>query len=469
MNRIPGAFAMQHFSPSIEHVSVRSLRPYARNARRHNKGQIKQIAASITRFGFNNPILIADDGEIVAGHGRLAAAKLLGLETVPTLRLSHLTEAERRAYVIADNKLALNAGWDREILAIELQGLIDLDFEIELTGFSLAEVDIVLDEARESAPDGADAAVEDTIPIYRHDAPAVSRMGDFWLLGRHKLICGDARDKDAFTLLMGHDTADLVCTDPPYNVPIDGHVCGSGRIRHRDFAMGVGEMDKDEFTRFLVDTLGLAAGCCRDGAIAFVFMDWRHIGNLLSAGEQVFSELKNLCVWNKTNGGMGTFYRSKHELVFVFKVGTASHVNTFGLGDTGRYRTNVWDYAGVNTFRAGRLEELELHPTVKPVDLVSDAIKDCSRRAGIVLDPFGGSGTTLIAAQKSGRSARLIEYDPLYCDVIIRRFQAVTGTPAILAWTGQTFEETAAERAPAEISPDPNPEETTTVPGEEAQ
>ncbi len=426
---------MQLISPSIEHVSVRSLRPYPRNARRHNKGQIKQIAASITRFGFNNPILIADDGEIVAGHGRLAAAKLLGLETVPTLRLSHLTEAERRAYVIADNKLALNAGWDQEILAIELQGLIDLDFEIELTGFSLAEVDIVLDEARESAPDGTDTAVEDTIPTYRHDAPAVSRMGDFWLLGRHKLICG----------------------------------CGSGRIRHRDFAMGVGEMDKDEFTRFLVDTLGLAAACCRDGSIAFVFMDWRHIGNLLSAGEQVFSELKNLCVWNKTNGGMGTFYRSKHELVFVFKVGTAPHVNTFGLGDTGRYRTNVWDYAGVNTFRAGRLEELELHPTVKPVDLVSDAIKDCSRRAGIVLDPFGGSGTTLIAAQKSGRSARLIEYDPLYCDVIIRRFQAVTGTPAILAWTGQTFEEAAAERASAEISPDPNPEGTTTVPGEYAR
>jgi hypothetical protein len=220
--------------------------------------------------------------------------------------------------------------------------------------------------------------------------------------------------------------------------------------------MGVGEMNKEQFTRFLVDTLGLAAARCRDGAIAFVFMDWRHIGDLLSAGGQVFSELKNLCVWNKTNGGMGTFYRSKHELVFVFKVGTAPHVNTFGLGDTGRYRTNVWDYAGVNTFRAGRLEELGLHPTVKPVDLVSDAIKDCSRRAGIVLDPFGGSGTTLIAAQKSGRSARLIEYDPSYCDVILRRFEAVTGTSAILAWTGQTFEDRAAERASAAISDDPS-------------
>jgi DNA modification methylase len=467
MCAVQEAAIMPHCNSSIEQVSVQSLKPYPRNARRHSKVQIKQIAASIERFGFNNPILVADDGEIVAGHGRLAAAKLLGMETVPTLRLSHLNEAERRAYVIADNKLALNAGWDREILAIELQGLVDLNFEVELTGFSLAEVEIVLDEARESATVGTDALVEDTIPVYRRDTPAVSQMGDFWLLGRHKLICGDARDGGAHTLLMGDDVADLICTDPPYNVPIDGHVCGSGRIRHRDFAMGAGEMNKDQFTRFLVDSLGPAAARCRDGAIAFVFMDWRHIGEVLSAGEQVFSELKNLCVWNKTNGGMGTFYRSKHELVFVFKVGTAPHINTFGLGETGRYRTNVWEYAGVNTFRAGRLEELELHPTVKPVELVSDAIKDCTRRAGIVLDPFGGSGTTLIAAQKSGRSARLIEYDPSYCDVIIRRFEAVTGTSAVLAWTRQTFEERLAERAASGTSEEISLERSSAAAGED--
>ena len=208
--------------------------------------------------------------------------------------------------------------------------------------------------------------------------------------------------------------------------------------------MGVGEMNKDQFTRFLVDTLGPAAARCRDGAIAYVFMDWRHMGELLKAGEQVFSELKNLCIWTKTNGGMGTFYRSKHELVFVFKVGTAQHVNTFGLGETGRYRTNVWEYAGVNTFREGRLDDLEMHPTAKPVDLVADAMKDCSRRGALVLDPFGGSGTTLIAAQKSGRLARLIEYDPAYCEVILRRFEAGTGMSAILARTGQTFEDVAA-------------------------
>ncbi len=454
---------MRTFSPVIEHVSVRSLKPYAGNARRHGKAQIKQIAASIERFGFTNPVLIADDGEIVAGHGRVAAAKLLGIETVPVLRLSHLTEAERRAYVIADNKLALNAGWDREMLAIELQGLVDLEFEVESIGFSLAEIDIVLDEARESAADGADTSSEDAIPPYRHEEPAVTRLGDLWTLGRHKLICGDARDADGYSLLLGDEAVDLMCTDPPYNVPIDGHVCGSGRIRHRNFAMGVGEMNKSQFTRFLVNTLGLAATRCRDGAIAFVFMDWRHMGELLSAGEEVFSELKNLCIWNKTNGGMGTFYRSKHELIFVFKVGAAPHVNTFGLGETGRYRTNVWDYAGVNTFRVGRLDDLELHPTVKPVDLVADAIKDCSRRGAIVLDPFGGSGTTMVAAQKSGRRARLIEYDPAYCDVILRRFEAVTGACAILARTGQTFEDVAAARAQPERLHNPDQDGSSTI------
>ncbi len=308
----------------------------------------------------------------------------------------------------------------------------------------------------QGAPDGADASIEDTIPPYRHDGPAVTQPGDLWVLGRHRLICADARDAGSYAALLGDEAVDLMCTDPPYNVPIDGHVCGSGRIRHRNFAMGVGEMNKDQFTRFLVDTLGLAAARCRDGAIAYVFMDWRHMGELLNAGEQVFSELKNLCIWNKTNGGMGTFYRSKHELIFVFKVGTAQHVNTFGLGETGRYRTNVWEYAGVNSFREGRLDDLELHPTVKPVDLVADAIKDCSRRRAVILDPFGGSGTTMVAAQKSGRLGRLIEYDPAYCDVILQRFEAMTGTSAILARTGQTFEDGAAASTQPETSHDPN-------------
>jgi DNA modification methylase len=362
------------------------------------------------------------------------------------VRLAHLDAAQRRAYVLADNKLALNAGWDRDLLAIELQGLIDIEFDVELTGFSAAEIDIVLEEAHESSPDGP--AEPEDIPLAPGDpASAVTRPGDVWCLGRHRLICGDARDRAVLAMLMGDERADLIFTDPPYNVPIDGHVTGLGRIRHREFAMGVGEMSAEAFTGFLQQTLGHAAALARDGAIAFVCMDWRHMGELLEAGQAVSWKLKNLCVWNKTNGGMGTFYRSKHELVFVFKVGTAAHTNTFGLGDSGRYRTNVWDFAGVNTMRAGRREDLAMHPTVKPVALVAEAIKDCSRRGEIVLDCFGGSGTTLMAAQKTGRLARLIECDPSYCDNILRRFERVTGKQATHAASATSFEDVSQERA----------------------
>lgn len=416
---------------------VSMLKPYARNARNHSKKQIRQIAASIERFGFVNPVLVSDKGEIIAGHGRVEAARLLGRKAVPTLALSHLSEAERRAYILADNKLALNAGWDRDLLALELQGLIDLDFDVELTGFSLAEIDFTLDEAREAKPGLPDAA-EDEIPV---TGPAVTEVGDIWRLGRHRLICGDAQDAGVFRSLLGDEQADLLFTDPPYNVKIDGHVCGLGGVRHREFAFASGEMSENEFTRFLAVTLGHAAASMRDGAIAFVCMDWRHMGEMLAAGKASFTELKNLVVWNKTNGGMGAFYRSKHELIFVFKKGDGPHTNSFGLGETGRYRTNVWDYPGVSSMGASRGEELAMHPTVKPCAMVADAIRDCSRRGEIVLDCFGGSGSTLIAAEKTGRLGRLIEYDPLYCDTIIRRWEKVTGKRARHDASGRSFED----------------------------
>jgi DNA modification methylase len=440
---------------AIEPMAVASLRPHPGNARTHSKKQVRQIADSIRQFGFTNPVLIGEDGGIIAGHGRVEAAKLLGLDSVPTVRLAHLNAAQRRAYILADNKLALNAGWDRELLAIELQGLIDIDFDVELTGFSCSEIELVLDEAREGSPNSPIEAEDEIPPPANDPATDIARTGDVWRLGRHRLVCGDARDQAVFGSLLGDERADLIFTDPPYNVPIDGHVTGLGRIRHREFAMGVGEMSVEAFTSFLQQTLGHAAAVARNGAIAFVCMDWRHMGELLTAGQAVFSELKNLCIWNKTNGGMGTFYRSKHELVFVFKVGTAAHTNTFGLGDSGRYRTNVWDYAGVNTLRAGRSEELAMHPTVKPVALVVEAIKDCSRRGEIVLDPFAGSGTTLIAAEKTGRLARLIECDPAYCDTILRRFERVTGKQATCTASGKSFEETAEERAASPTSEEP--------------
>ena len=428
---------------------ITSLRPYPRNARTHSRKQVKQIAASIERFGFTNPVLISDDGEIIAGHGRVEAAKVLGWKAVPTLALSHLSETERRAYVLADNKLALNAGWDKEILAIELQALSDLNFDTELTGFSLAEIDLVLDEASEADPDGGDAAEDDV--KFATGLP-VSRQGDLWFLGRHRLLCGDARSAINFEALMGGERADLVFTDPPYNVKIDGNVCGLGSVRHREFAFASGEMGKAQFTAFLTETLDNIGAVMRDGAIAFVCMDWRHMGELLAAGEASFTELKNLVVWKKTNGGMGAFYRSKHELIFVFKQGTAEHTNSFGLGETGRYRTNVWDYAGISSISGSRSEELAMHPTVKPVALIADAIRDCSRRGEVVLDCFGGSGSTLIAAEKTGRSARLVEYDPLYCDTIIRRWEKLTGKRALLAVTNETFEDLADRRLGVDLA-----------------
>ena len=427
----------------IEPTPVRELRPHPNNARTHSKKQIRQIAKSIAQFGFCNPVLVDDAKQIIAGHGRVEAAKLLGIDAVPTCQLSHLSEADKRAYVLADNKLAEKAGWDRNLLAIELQGLIELDVDIELTGFEMAEIDLILEEAHEAS--GDPSGPEDKVPEHS-SGPAVSQTGDLWRLGRHRLLCADAREQAAYDRLLEGAKAQFVFTDPPYNVEIDGHVCGLGRVRHREFAMGCGELSEVEFTTFLGAVFALLAENTIDGSIHQICMDWRHIGEMLAAGRTVYSELKNLCVWNKTNAGMGSFYRSKHELVFVWKSGAAAHINNFEPGQHGRHRSNVWDYAGVNSVRAGRLEELAMHPTVKPVALVADAIKDCSRRGGLVLDPFCGSGTILIAAERTGRKARALEIDPNYVDVAVRRWQAYTGKSAILAGSGETFEAVEEQR-----------------------
>jgi DNA modification methylase len=428
----------------VEVLPIEALKPYPGNARTHSKKQLRQIAKSIEQFGFCNPVLVDDQGQIIAGHGRVAAAKLRGLSTVPTVRLSHLSEAQKRAYVLADNRLAEKAGWDREILAIELQALIDLDFEVELTGFETAEIDLCLEEAQEAS---GETGPEDVVPACS-DTPAISRPGDLWVLGPHLLLCGDARSPEAYGQLLGETKAAFVFTDPPYNVPIDGHVCGLGRIRHRSFAMGCGEMSSPEFTGFLTTIFRSLAAHSTDGSIHQICMDWRHMVEMLEAGNSIYSELKNLCVWNKSNAGMGSFYRSKHELVFVWKNGTAPHINTFELGQYGRHRSNVWDYAGISSLSPGRLDELAMHPTVKPVALVADAIKDCSRRNELVLDPFAGSGTVLIAAERTGRRARAMEIDPHCVDVAVRRWQAYTGKAAVLSATGQAFEEVVERDAP---------------------
>jgi DNA modification methylase len=428
---------------AIQYISPARLRPYPGNARSHSRKQLKLIADSITHFGFTNPILVTEDLEVVAGHGRLQAAKSLDMKLVPVVTLNSLSEADKKALIITDNRIAELAGWDRDMLAIEYQGLLDLQFEdLEVTGFSLGEIDTILDEAAEKTPVGP--GPEDDVPPVV--AAPITRQGDIWILGSHRLVCGDARCPDDYDRLLDGEIADLVLTDPPYNVRVDGNVSGLGKISHQEFAMASGEMSEADFITFLSTFLGCATARCRDGAILFVFMDWRHLFELTCAGREHDLALKNLVIWAKDNAGMGTFYRSRHELVFVFKNGEAAHTNTFELGQHGRYRTNVWEYAGVNTFRTGRLDELAMHPTVKPVAMLADAIRDVTERGAIVLDPFAGSGSTLIAAEKIGRRARCIEYEPKYCDVIVRRWQAYTGKAA-LDEIGLTFDELEGTRA----------------------
>jgi DNA modification methylase len=339
--------------------------------------------------------------------------------------------------------LAEKAGWDRELLAIELQALIDLDFDVALTGFDMGAIDFLLNDTDEAKRETA--GPEDKVPDPLPDN-VVSKPGDFWLIGNHRLLCGDARVNAAYQQLLDGEKAELVITDPPYNVAIDGHVSGKGAIRHREFAMASGEMSEPAFIEFLTTVFRSLVTYTTAGSIHYVFMDWRHVAEMMAAGKKVYTELKNLCVWTKSNAGMGTFYRSQHELVFVWKSGDAPHVNNFELGQHGRSRSNVWHYAGVNTMRPGRIEELTMHPTVKPVAMIADAIKDCSSRGGLVLDPFCGSGTILIAAERTGRKARALEIDPQYIDVAVRRWQDFTGKSAKLASTGQSFEEVEEQR-----------------------
>lgn len=373
---------------------------------------------------------------------------------MPVTVLAGMSEAEKRAYVIADNRIAEKAGWDRETLASELGVLAELlpqiDLDLSVTGFEIGEIDTILDDFSADAQ----ADPNDLFPTTDLKAPAVSRPGDLWLMGRHRLLCGDVRETEAVVRLLDDARAQMIFTDPPYKVRIDGNAVGRGRIRHREFAMASGEMSEKAFTEFLSRTLANFAEGVRDGAIAYVCMDWRHMGELLVAGKAVFSELKNLCVWNKTTPGQGSFYRSQHELVFVCKKGEAGHINSFGLGGgaaagtsalaAGRNRSNVWTYPGANSFGAGRLAQLAIHPTVKPVNLIADAMRDCSTRGGVVLDGFAGSGTLFIAAEKVGRRGFGPEIDPLYVDAAVRRWQAMTGQDAIHAETGKTFEEAAA-------------------------
>jgi DNA modification methylase len=403
---------------AITYRAVGDLIPDPRNARTHPKRQIDQIKASIDAFGFTNPILADPDGHIIAGHGRLQAARAMGFTEVPTITLSGLSDTQKRALRIADNKIALDAGWDLEILQLELSELasIDVDIDPTLTGFSTGEIDVILTSADD--PD------DEVIPPLR--TTPRTKPGDIWILGDHRVGCGDGRDAGFLQRVIGGSACvDAAFLDPPYNVRIGGHAVSAGS--HREFAMASGEMSETEFRSFLADTLGTAARCSRNGAVHFVCMDWRHMDSVSAVGSATYGERLNLCIWNKSNAGMGSLYRSKHELVFVYRVGTAPHLNTVELGKHGRNRTNVWDYASVNSMRGSRREDLALHPTVKPTGLVADAIQDVTRRGDLVLDLFLGSGTTLMAAERTGRCFRGLDIDAAYVDVAIERWSARTG------------------------------------------
>jgi len=433
---------------SIEYLPTTSLRLDPQNPRVHDRKQIRQLARSIESFGFNVPVLVDAQLCVIAGHGRVHACQLLGMTEVPTIRLEHLSEHQARAFMIADNRLTENSEWNVRMLGEQLKILseAEIDFSLEDTGFETSEIDLIIENVVPASPGKVDPA--DAIPD-SEAKPRVTRDGDCWILDRHRVYCGDARNNSTFLALMQGRRAEMVFADPPYNDPIDGYVTGFGKIHHPEFAVASGELSSAEFIEFLRSIFKQLARNSADGALQFVCMDWGHAKELLSAADAVFADLANLCIWVKESGGQGSLYRSQHELVFVFKIGRGPHRNNIQLGQYGRYRTNVWNYRRVNclsrTTEEGGLSHL--HPTIKPVELVADAILDCTARGDVVLDPFLGSGTSVIAAERVGRVCYGIELSPPYVDTILRRWQAFTGQSAAQESTGRTFNDIEEENS----------------------
>jgi DNA modification methylase len=429
----------------IEYRTVADLILDSRNPRQHSQRQINQLADSVREFGFVMPVVADERGQVVIGHGRVLAAKKLRMPRIPVVAIRHLSQAQLKAFRIADNRLAQNAHWDERLLGENLLELkeLDRDFDLSITGFSLPEIDLAIQKLSEAAVEDIDDASSET-------GVQVCQLGDVWELGGHHVHCGDATSEAAFERLLTDDRADVVFVDPPYNVRIDGHASGKGKVRHREFAQGSGELSQEDFIRFLAGSCTLLKNYSKNGAIHFICMDWKHVDQLLAAGRQVYAELKNIAVWVKSTAGMGSLYRSQHELICVFKSGTGRHINNIELGKNGRNRTNVWEFDSAGTEARKGNNVLELHPTVKPVQLVMEALLDCSNRGDIVLDCFLGSGTTLLAAERTGRICRGIELDPLYVDTAIRRWQSLTGQEAVRVSDGKLFHDIEAEKEQAD-------------------
>lgn len=414
----------------IEYADISLLKKYERNVKIHTKQQVAKLVQSMKTFGVVTPILVDKEYEVIAGHGRLEALKELGYSKVPILKLEHLTEAQVKAYRLADNRIAEDAEYDKQLLKIELEELsLSDEFVITDTGFNIAEVDeIIIDDytTEQSEPDKADD-INNLI-----DIPAKVKYGDIWLLGNHKILCGNALMPESYANLLKGEKANLILTDAPYNVKINGHVGGKGKTKHKEFAMASGEMSDLEFEKFTKGFMNNLKDFSTDGSLHYLFIDWRSLKIFLNAGIEYYSCLKNICIWNKLRGGMGSFYRSQYEAVCIFKNGTAPHVNNVELGKNGRNRTNVWNHRGVNITNPKSLELLKLHPTVKPIGLLHEILLDASCVGDMVLDCFGGSGSTLLACERAKRKARLIEIEPHYCDITIARWEHLTGKKAKL-------------------------------------
>lgn len=410
----------------ITYTLVSELKENQQNPRTHSGKQIKTLEKSIETFGFNVPLVVDKNNVIISGNAVFRAAKNLGLKEVPTVKIEHLTGAKRKAFILAVNKIAEESGWDDAILRFDFQILIEEEFDLSATGFEIGEIDVLMLD-----PEGEGDQEEDEDPFAdESEIPERVKVGDVWQLGRHKLICGDSLKDAVLKTLTSGKKANMVFCDPPYNVKVNGNVCTEGK--HDEFAMASGEMTEAEFTGFLNSAMTNLVNYTTDGSIHFICMDWKHVKEMVFAADGLYSELKNICVWDKGSGGMGSLYRSQHEFIFVFKNGTASHTNNVELGKHGRCRTNVWQYPGVRASNPDSLEDLKLHPTVKNLAMVADAILDCSSPNQIVLDAFAGSGTTLLAAEKTKRVAYCVEYEPHYCDIILYRWEQLTGKSAKL-------------------------------------
>ncbi|MGB7370803.1 site-specific DNA-methyltransferase [Erythrobacter sp.] len=424
----------------VVYLATTALTPNPRNPKEHPEKQVRMLASAIRESRTISPIFIDDDRMILAGHGRWLAAKQLGIEEVPTITVTFASDEAKRAFILADNRVGELGRWNDDLVQEELQALFEVDFPLDSAGFTTADLEFSVVET----PNAEEVELPDP------QTDAVTRRGDLWIIGDHRIICGDARDAGVWETLVASNLASMIFCDMPYNVPIDGFVSGKGVNRHREFAFASGEMTPAEFTAFMRAIMRNCTRFSKDGSIHYQCMDWRHIREILDAADGIYTEFKQLIVWNKEVGAMGTFYRNQHELVLVFKNGQEKHINNFGLGDTGRYRTNVVSYPGANVFRKGREADLAAHSTVKPTALVMDFLLDCSHRGDLVVDACLGSGTTLLAAEHTGRAGAGIEIDPLYVDTALKRVTAASGKSAVLAGDGRSFDEIAASRLAAE-------------------